>query len=103
VLIEKDKHTNPKAANLISSTPLNGGSVSSCELAKPYFDGVACVACPSPFTLFDMDTKKCVQCQAEHFYDNSSLQCKKRPVVRISTNFNNLVATKTLNMSSYKA
>lgn len=64
--IEAGKETNSKALNIISSSPLvDNPNVTDCNLSNPYFDGIACIACPEPFTLFNTATKRCVTCEAD--------------------------------------
>lgn len=44
-----------------------------------------------------------MRCSPFEFYDKTKLQCVKRPVVFISTNFNELVGTPKTNLTTYKA
>lgn len=37
------------------------------------------------------------------YYDNKTLQCKKRNITYISSNFTNLLATNNTNLTAYKA
>lgn len=73
-----------------------------CDLSTPYFDGIACIACPAPFSLFDVTTNKCGACEADETYNGKSLKCEKRPRVLISTNFNKLMASSSKSVDQYK-
>ena len=100
---QTNKETNSKAGNIISpNKPLTNSSVPDCDIATPYFDGIACIACPPPFALFDANSKKCGACEADESYSNKTLKCEKRQKVLISTNFNKLMATSGKSVEGYK-
>jgi hypothetical protein len=77
-------------------------SVADCDLSAPFFDGIACIKCPDPFTLFDLSAKKCVTCDSSEVFNNTSHKCEKRPTVLISTNYNNLLASPKKSVDDYK-
>jgi hypothetical protein len=54
-----------KATNYISSKPLVDTSLANCNETFPYWDGIACVKCVSPFIIFNIDEKKCTLCNAD--------------------------------------
>jgi hypothetical protein len=63
---------------------------------------VACIQCPQPYPLFDLPTKKCVQCSPFEVYDPVKYICKKRLAVYISSNFTNIIATPRVSLPAYK-
>jgi len=63
IAAETGKDTNPNAANIINDTALPP-TTNPCDLQKPFFDGIACIQCPDPFSLFEAKSKKCVRCGA---------------------------------------
>lgn len=72
--------TSPSGVSPTSATSPSGTSPTStpanaCPLTAPHYDGLACIKCPEPFPLFDSTSKKCVQCDAWHFYDQSTKAC----------------------------
>ena len=104
VKIQPNMTTNPNATNYISAVPLNTTNATGnhCNSSKPYYDGVACIACSTAFPYFNVSSKLCVQCSATRYYDNKTHQCLKRPVVFISANFSNVMATPNLSLPAYK-
>ena len=98
---EPNKQTNPDAEHIVSSTRITAVA-NPCKLQKPYYDGIACIKCEQPFILFDLDTKKCIQCDQYHLYNASTQKCEKRPVVYVSTNYSNVMATPGTNLTEYK-
>ena len=101
VKVQQNVTTNPNATGYISSVPLNKTG-NYCNASHPYFDGVACIQCLAPFPYFNVSSKTCVQCSATTYYDNKTHQCLKRPVVYISANFTNVMATANVSLSAYK-
>ena len=102
VKVQQNVTTNPNATGYISSVPLNKTG-NYCNASHPYFDGVACIQCLAPFPYFNVSSKTCVQCSATTYYDNKTHQCLKRPVVYISANFTNVMATANVSLSAYKS
>jgi len=59
-------------------SPLTDTAVADCNASFPFYDGKACIICYAPFTLFDVQTKKCVACDPNQVYDPAIRQCKNR-------------------------
>lgn len=59
-------YNNAKAAN---------PNLQDCPPATPYFNGVKCIACASPYPYFDMYYHECVYCPSGSTYDSTKLQC----------------------------
>jgi hypothetical protein len=98
----QNKETNVKAANILSTGVLVNSTVADCDISTPFFDGVACIQCPSPFVLFNLATRQCVSCESTEAFNNTSHKCERRPAVLISTNFNGLLATPKKSLADYK-
>jgi len=43
---DTNRQTDPKAANLLISSPLKSSTLPVCNASNPYFDGIACIKCP---------------------------------------------------------
>jgi hypothetical protein len=54
--------TDPKAVNYTTKNSLKDTPTSNCRQATPYYDGIACIDCLDPFTIFDVDTRRCTAC-----------------------------------------
>lgn len=105
VPLQVNYSTNPNATNYIGNISLysNLTNTTSCNASAPFFDGQACVNCSAVFPYFDLATNTCVQCSAYQYYDNLTNSCVKRPILWISVNFTNIMASNNTTLASYKA
>lgn len=95
--------TDPRAANYTAKKTLNDSPTPNCKKATPYYDGIACIDCPDPFQIFDVDTKRCTACDPMDIYNNTQHKCIPRQKIYISTNENNLMATPVTSIDDYHA
>ena len=93
--------TVPNAPNLLGTPPADDPNIPNCNSTNPYWDGVACIKCPDPFILFDLNTKRCVVCDPLSYYDNKTRSCVPRPIIYISPNENKLLATPNRTIPQY--
>ena len=104
VPLQLNYNTNPNATNYISNHSLpNNTNATYCNISAPFFDGNACINCSSVFPYFDVATLTCVQCSPYKYYDNVTHSCVHRPILWISTNFTNIMASNNTTLASYKA
>jgi hypothetical protein len=54
--------TNPGSKRYISANKLTDSNTTNCNSSFPYYDGISCIQCLSPFDIFNVDEKKCVAC-----------------------------------------
>lgn len=93
--------TLPTAANLIGTPGPDNPNIVNCNATHPYYDGIACIACPEPFIYFEIATSKCVACNPTDYYNATTRSCTPRPVIYISTNENRLLATPARSIADY--
>lgn len=100
--IVNNTESNALASNyLMANAPIVNTSTPDCPIATPYYDGVSCIQCPSPFTLFNVDTLTCTQCSPLTTYNATTKKCDSRPVVYVSNLTSNLIATKNTTVPAY--
>lgn len=97
----QNAQTDPNAANLIGQPDPLDPNTPVCNSSAPYFDGVACIACPQPFNYFDVASKRCSVCDPTAYYNATTRSCVPRPVIYISNNTNNLLATNNVTVPQY--
>lgn len=94
--------TVPNATNLLTSGDLPDSAVlENCPEAKPFYDGIACIVCPEPTSLFNTATKTCVACSATEFYNAEKRTCQTRQVLFENGNYDNLVGTSEETIKGY--
>lgn len=49
--------------------------LADCPLAKPYFDGITCVSCHEPKSLFSLKHRVCTVCADGTTYDKTVREC----------------------------
>ena len=76
-------------------------TVPNCELETPFYDGVACIECPEPFIIFNLETNECMLCDPESQYNETSHACEPREVIYISENEDKLMATRDKSIDDY--
>lgn len=59
---EFNKQTDPSADDYTTKYPLRDSVSANCKQTHPFWDGLACVDCLDPFSIFDIESKKCGVC-----------------------------------------